>query len=173
MKTYEFTLRFSLSAPDVPVDVRLERLADAGCDDALSGIGHGGMIALAFSRVARSAREAVLSAVADAMRAMPDAQLVEATPDLVGLTDIASIMGFSRQNMRKLMQAGGPAPVHDGNPSLWHLAQLLGWLRDRGYPAADDAIELAAITMQLNLAADSANVDAATRREINATLGSY
>lgn len=45
----------------------------------------------------------MVSALADARRAMPSATLIEAVPDLVGLTDIADAVGMSRQNMRKLM----------------------------------------------------------------------
>jgi hypothetical protein len=47
--------------------------------------------------------QALLSALSDVQRVMPDAKLVEASPDLVGLTDIANLLGFSRQYMRKLL----------------------------------------------------------------------
>jgi hypothetical protein len=33
----------------------------------------------------------------------PGAELVEASPDFVGLTDVADLVGCSRQNIRKLM----------------------------------------------------------------------
>ena len=33
----------------------------------------------------------------------PGATLTEADPDLVGLTDVADILGCTRQNMRRLM----------------------------------------------------------------------
>jgi hypothetical protein len=48
---------------------------------------------------------AVLSTQADVHRAVPSAKLIEVAPDLVGLTDVAEIIGVSRQNMRKLMLA--------------------------------------------------------------------
>lgn len=47
-------------------------------------------------REVSNAREAVGSALADVRRAVPDAKLIEATPDLVGLTDVAELMGVSR-----------------------------------------------------------------------------
>ena len=174
MKQFEFTLAFRLADFSVPMDLRLERLAEARCDDALAGIGHPGQIALAFSREGQSARDAVLSALTDVRTALPDARLIEASPDLVGLTDVAEIMGFTRQNMRKLMigSAGPtPAPLHGGKPSLWHLAHVLRWLRDgRSYPVDPDLLELAEVTMQLNIAADGANADAGVQREIRAAL---
>ncbi len=48
-----------------------------------------GRVALSFVREADSANAAMVSALADARRAMPSATLIEAVPDLVGLTDIA------------------------------------------------------------------------------------
>ena len=172
MNTYDFTLRFALSEASLPMDDRLERLAEAGCDDALPGIGFPGSIALAFTRRASSARSAVTSALADVADAMPDATLIEAAPDLVGLTDVAEIMGFSRQNMRQLMLGGGPPAAHEGKPSLWHLSQVLAWLAEaRGYGVDAGLLELAEVTMQLNLAVASGRADESLQQEIRALLG--
>jgi hypothetical protein len=174
MNTFEFTLRYVLLEPNAQIGPIVESLGRNGCDDALVGIGQPGRVALNFTREALCAREAVFSAVADASRAMPGAELVEASPDLVGLTDIAEIMGFSRQNMRKLIMpgcAGGPAPVHESRPSLWHLGPVLVWLRDeRGYVISADLIGLAQVTMQLNLALGMTLVDPELQREIRAVL---
>ena len=66
-------------------------------------------------------------------KAIPGATLVKASPDFVGLTDVAEIAGFSRQNMRKLMVGGVstfPTAVHEGSPAVWHLAKVLQWLRE-------------------------------------------
>ena len=60
--------------------------------------------------------------------------MIEVAPDLVGLTDVADIVGVSRQNMRKLMLAhpgSFPAPVHEGSASIWHL-RTLAWLQAKG-----------------------------------------
>jgi hypothetical protein len=174
MSTYEFTLRFRYTDQSVGVDERLERLFEAGCDDAVPGVGRSDSVALAFDRSAGSAREAVLSAIADVTHAMPDAQLLGASPDLVGLTDAAESMGFSRQNMRKLlMTAGGAAPacVHDGAPALWHLADILLWLDGKGYQVDRDLLEVAGITMQVNLAVQAARWDGALQREIARAVG--
>ena len=155
MREYEFTLKFRLPDVDADPEPLLEALADVGCTDALAGIGQPGRIALDFTREADSAFAAITSALRDIQRAIPGAQLVEASPDFVGLTDIAEIAGFSRQNMRKLMlgnPATFPPAVHEGNPSLWHLASVLAWLRDQQRPVDDALLEVAEVVMGLNLA---------------------
>lgn len=150
---YVFTLKFQLSDNDAhPTDL-VERLGAAGCDDALVGIGRPGRLALEFTREAIDASSAIRSALADVRQAVPSARLVEVTPDLVGLTDAAQIVGVSRQNMRKLMlahSANFPLPVHEGNASLWHLADLLVWMKARGYRFPASLLELAVVARQLN-----------------------
>jgi len=152
---YIFTLRFQLSKPALPEEQLLQRLINAGCDDALVGLGVPGKVALEFTRDASSAKRAVLSAIRDVQRAAPDAQLIEAAPDLVGLTDVADIIGVSRQNMRKLMLSHSPhfpQPVHDGKTALWHLADVLEWLEQRGsYAIPVETRDLAQVTLRLNL----------------------
>lgn len=151
---YEFTLKYQLPE-DENVDVLLERLAEAGCDDAVIGIGQPGRLALAFTRESRSAREAIESALNDVRTAVPSARLIEATPDLVGLTDVAEMIGVSRQNMRKLMLShmhSFPAPIHEGSVSLWHLADVLAWLHARGtYSIGQEIMELARVAMSVNV----------------------
>jgi hypothetical protein len=46
---------------------------------------------------------AIFSVVQKVRTAIPVAELVEASPDFVGLTDVADLVGCSRQNIRKLM----------------------------------------------------------------------
>lgn len=156
MTEYEFTLKFALKNPDANIDELVERLGEAGCTDALVGIGQPGRIGLDFTREAESAEAAVLSAMADVKKAIPDAMLVEAAPDLVGLTDIANLLGFSRQNMRKLAVQASltfPPPVHEGNPTIWNLSTVLAWLKSRGtYEIADSLLEVAKANRQVNLA---------------------
>jgi len=118
---YTFILRYQLTADESDMDALVERLDGAGCDDALVGTGQLGRLALEFTREAADAGEAVRSALADVRRAAPSARLIEVAPDLVGLTDVAGIVGVSRQNMRKLMLAhpgSFPAPGVQGTGSL-------------------------------------------------------
>lgn len=154
----EFTFILKYRLPDTGADAGSleQRLADAGCDDALLGIGRPGRLALEFCRQAATAEKAVLSALADVRRAVPGAELIEVSPDLVGLTDVADLLGMSRQNMRKLLLAHPqtfPAPVHEGSASIWHLADILSWMQARGsQKVSSELVELAAAALQINVA---------------------
>jgi hypothetical protein len=171
---YDFTLKFQLAVTEVDVDQLVERLGEAGCEDALVGVGLPGRIALDFTRGAASAHAAILSAIADAKKAMPDAKLIEVSPDLVGLTEVAELVGVTRQNMRKLMlshAADFPVPVHDGSSALWHLAHVLQWLSERdAYDIEQSALDVAHAAMQVNLAKDIEQLAAPVRKEIRALL---
>jgi hypothetical protein len=163
MGQYNFTLRFALGDHDADPNLFVASLLAEGCDDALIGVGRLGRIALEFTRDAPSADEAILSALADVQCAIPNAKLVEATPDLVGLTDIANLLGFSRQYMRKLVVekgAGFPLPVHEGKPAIWHLATVLSWFADRKTREFDAALmDIARVNMQCNLIKEVAGLD--------------
>lgn len=153
---YLFTLKYQLAECDSDLDVLVERLGVAGCDDALAGLGQPGRLALEFSREANSAEEAVRSALADVKKAIPSAYLIEASPDLVGLTDVAEVISVSRQAVRKLMlshRATFPVPVHEGSSSIWHLAEVLDWLKSRGHYHIDvSKIETAKVALEINIA---------------------
>lgn len=155
MTEYVFSLKYHLPPEVQDMALLLERLGEAGCDDALAGIGVTGRLALEFSREAVSAEEAVRSAMSDVARAVPGAVLIEVSPDLVGLTDVADIVGVSRQAMRKMMLAHAtdfPVPVHEGSVTLWHLADILSWLQGRPTcQVNDDMRQLACVAQQVNL----------------------
>ena len=102
MTDYDFTLKFDITSLEFEPESLLDQFYEAGCDDAIIGIGRPGRIALNFTREARSALEAVSSALKDVNKVIPKAKLIEATPDFVGLTDIADILGCSRQNIRNI-----------------------------------------------------------------------
>ena len=152
---YTFLLRYRLPEGTGSMDEAVERLGAAGCDDALVGIGVPGRLALEFTRDGSSAEAAMLSAIRDVRKALPAASLVEVEPDLVGLTDAARFVGVSRQNLHKLMKrhpASFPAPVHEGSMAIWHLADLLGWLKSQqGYEVSSVLEELASVAKQINL----------------------
>ena len=172
MKLYEFTLKFSFPDEDFidDIDELVERLGAAGGDDALVGIGKTGRLALDFSREAESAFDAISSAIANVKTAIPEAKVTEATPDLVGLTDVADILGCSRQNMRKLMIKSGsnfPAPIYQGKSSLWHLFSVLSWLVDsRSYDVEEQLIDISRMNMHLNLARELHDVDESLNKEV-------
>lgn len=174
MKAYEFTLKFSLQNEADDPDGYVERLGAAGCDDALIGVGQNGRLALNFVRESASAYEAIVSAVENVKTAIPGARLVEASPDFVGLTDVADILGFTRQNMRKLMISSGlafPLPVHEGKPALWHLAHILIWMKEyRKYQVDDALIDIARITMQFNILKELDYVEPEVQEDIRSLI---
>lgn len=174
MSAYHFELSFALPPMDGDIDDLADLLYGSGCDDATLGVGLKDHVAMMFTRTAGSAREAVLSAIGDVKQAIPDARLQEAGPDLVGLSDVAELLGVSRQNVRKLVvdsPASPPDPTHQGNPALWHLADLLRWLREvKRYRVDDRLVEVAEVTRQVNLAIAGKAADRKAQREIAALL---
>ncbi len=173
-KEYEFTLKFSLPDSDVDPETYVSQLGEAGCDDAIIGIGQKGKIALQFDREADSAHNAVLSAILDVKNIIPEAKLIEATPDLVGLSDIAELMGFSRQNMRKLMLTHSttfPDPIHTGASAIWHLSNVLQWFeRKQNKRIADNIKEVAETNLQVNLAKEAARLDSTFQAKFSQAL---
>lgn len=165
---YDFTLKFKVDTDDV--DALVERLGEAGCDDALVGVGQPGQIALDFTREAESAETAIISALADVKKAIPDAKLVEVSPDFVGLSDVAELVGVTRQNMRKLRlthASSFPPPIHEGSAAVWHLAPVLTWLEERGnYLIEQTVLEVASVAMQVNLAKEAEQLIPRVRREV-------
>lgn len=172
---YTFTLKYQLADDDRDPEALVERLGETGCDDALIGIGQPGRLALEFTREAENAEEAVRSALADVRSAVPSARLIEVAPDLVGLTDVAEIVGVSRQNMRKLMLAypsSFPTPVHEGSASIWHLADVLTWLQSKGsYLLPSGVLDVAQVALQANLAKEERRLTRPASKELQALVG--
>ena len=133
----------------------MDALYESGCDDALLGLRQQGRIALEFCREAASADEAILSAIRDVKSAIADAVLIEVTPDLVGVSDVAEIRGCSRQYMRKVIQKNSvsfPVPVHEGVAALWHLSPVLQWFeRVQNKPVDALLMELSFTAMKFNV----------------------
>lgn len=171
---YTFTLTYRLPQADCDLDALVERLGGAGCDDALVGLGLPGQVGLDFIREAESAQAALLTALADVRRALPDARLVEAVPDLVGLSDAADVVGVSRQNLRNLMLKhpdSFPLPVHAGSTGVWHLEDLMLWLRDRlDYELEATMLEIASTARQINLARETARLSPGLLKEVRSLL---
>jgi predicted DNA-binding transcriptional regulator AlpA len=108
-------------------------------------------------------------------RAVPSATLIEVAPDLVGLTDVAELIGVSRQNMRKLMlthPGSFPAPVHEGSASIWHLADVLAWLQAKGsYSLTEDMLEVASVALQVNVAKEGRRLARSGSEELKTLVG--
>jgi predicted DNA-binding transcriptional regulator AlpA len=171
---YDFTLKFKFPEGD-DGDELIERLGEAGCDDAVIGSGMPGRIALNFIREADSARTAILSALSDVKRVIPNASLIEVGPDFVGLSDVAELVGVSRQNIRKLMLNNAstfPPAVHDGSTSIWHLALILQWLEHKGsYNVAKNISDVACTAMQVNIVKEAELIPADFHKEMRQFVG--
>ncbi|ACK73754.1 prophage CP4-57 regulatory (plasmid) [Gloeothece citriformis PCC 7424] len=156
MPEYEFTLKFKLPNFNTNPEIYIDKLYESGCDDALIGVGTKGYIALNFIRESDSAYEAIKSAMENVKSVIPGVELVEALPDWVGVTDIANLLGCTRQNIQKLIlkdNSSCPSAIHSGAQSIWHLAEFLTWLsEDKNYEIEESLLETAKITMNLNLA---------------------
>mgnify|MGYP003618674835 CR=1 FL=1 len=145
MKEFNFELIFKL-VDNQDSNEYLDVLFENGCDDATISTGQLGMLCLSFTR----------EAINDVKKAIPSAKLVEATPDIVNISDISSILGHSRQYTRKLFNSKTsslPAPIHIGNPSIWHLSEILNWLKSLGKQENkinENLFELSHITRQIN-----------------------
>ena len=166
MREYEFELLFKVNSSEEMNDL-IDRLYEAGCDDALIGSGKSGVIGLSFTREAASAAEAFESAIKDVKKAIPTASLMEAKPDFAGVTDIAETIGCSRQNVLKIFASTeAPMPIHSGNTSLWHLSEALKWLNDgkraERYNIPEWKIDVATIAKEINFAVEAMRMPAQT-----------
>jgi hypothetical protein len=85
VREFSFTLKFNFPHAQIDADCYIEQLYEAGCDDALIGIGKQGSITLEFIRSrsvrfaesASSSFEAVSSAIVDVKKVIPEASLIE------------------------------------------------------------------------------------------------
>jgi len=166
MKEYDFTLTFTL--PNLKdSDQYVEALYGGNCDDALIGVGEKGSIALNFIREAETAYQAIHSAINDVRVVIPQAIFSEAKPDLVGISDIAELIGCTRQNVRKLLKkdASSPSPYYSNSLCLWHLADVLFWLRDyKSYGIDECLLEVSEVNMKLNISANHFKINSNTSR---------
>lgn len=77
MAIYDFILRFDLPDPTAESICFTDAIFEAGCDDAVVGVGLLGSIALDFSRAAPAAKDAVSSAIKAVTEAIPGVKLSE------------------------------------------------------------------------------------------------
>lgn len=174
MSEYEFTLKFKLPDPEANPEDYIEALGKAGCDDALVGVGHTGYISLEFIREADSAQSAVYSAILNVRDAIDGAVLVEASPDLVGITDVANILNVTRQAIRKLVDKSHgqfPTPVYDNTFAIYRFSDVLRWMRENTRRKINDPLfDIANINRVINLYKDAKRTEP-TNEEIDKCLG--
>lgn len=135
MKEFEFTLEFKLPESNENPEAYLDALFEAGCDDALIGTGERGYIALDFSREGEDSIEAMRSALLDVYKAIPGAKFEKASPDLVNLSDVADVVGVSRQYIHNIYTKNKmefPKPYYSGKQvSLWRMANVMTFIIDK------------------------------------------
>lgn len=142
MPVHHFTL--IVDGPDLQDDVFIDRLFEAGCDDAAIGRSDG-IQYVDFDREAASLDEAVLSAVRDVEHVDGVSVVRVADAGLVSMTDIASRIGRTRESVRLLITGargpgGFPAPVTDPRSRyrLWRWSDVMHWLTtqlgEAGFP---------------------------------------
>lgn len=174
MQEYSFTLKFNFQDDRTDPNSYIEKLYEGGCDDALIGVGKQGSIALDFMREAPSAFEAISGAITNVKKVIPTAILIEASPDFVGLTDIADIIGCTRQNIRNVIlndRARSPLPVYEGTPSIWHLSEVLTWLKeDKTYTIDEALLEVSRINMNFNIARNWRKIEPTLQENIKALV---
>lgn len=101
-REFDFDLIFALpeGAPDE--EALLDALHEAGCDDAVVGLGRPGSVGLAFIRAGQDPEAVIVEAVGQAAAALPaGAELREVRPDLVSLADVAARLQVTRQALQK------------------------------------------------------------------------
>jgi hypothetical protein len=153
MTKYKFSLAFKLNDPGSDPESFLDALFESGCDDSTPGIGKLGYIAFDFSREADTAFDAVTSAIANVKQAIPDAKLIEASPDMGGISDIAELLNCTRQNIRQLIISDleTPPPLHEGKSPIWHMSDVLIHFRDKQRREVEHPIiELTTVNQTIN-----------------------
>lgn len=163
MNEYDFALHLKLADSTTDPSIYEDSLFEAGCDDALLGVAQKGYIGLDFIRSSNSAVDAIYSTIEAVKSVIPDAELYYISPDIVGISDIAGIMGCSRQNVRKLIGKNVdtfPFAINsDSNFLKWHLAEVLKWYQHRGINIDTALLEVAEFAMQFNLEKQIENIN--------------
>lgn len=85
---FEFKLTYKLPGNEPDTEKLINKLGEAGCTDALVGLGVAGQVGLEFIRQAPTSEEAILSAMEAVKLALPDAWLIDAKPGFVERSDV-------------------------------------------------------------------------------------
>lgn len=158
-RTYSFTL--FIEGLDVLSDTHVDALHEARCDDATFGARDGAAYAI-FDREAESFGAALRSAMADILRALPQARIVRVEPDdLVTMATIAKRCGRTRESIRLLANddrgpGGFPPPVAyvDDRTRLWRWRDVGSWLNEHQKAKLELDTEAADLVASINAAFD-------------------
>ena len=138
MTDFEFKLFCSGVATDD--DSFLDRLYDAGCDDATVFF-KDGYVCLDFTRESENAESAVVSAIRDLERSDIGGTVERVEPeDLASLSEIASRVGVTRASLQKYARGESkvgkdfPAPVQNISVSrreLFSTVEVMRWMMQK------------------------------------------
>jgi hypothetical protein len=158
MPDFEFTVTFSVPNLEWNEDYISNKIFGSGLNDALVLLGIRDVIGLEVFRSAPTAEEAIKSVTTDIRDVFSDAVILEVKPDLVSIADIASLVGQSRQNLRKLV--GFPPPTITGSKPFWHLFEIIRWYKTKGkIPFSDNAAETSKAAWIFNLQLEQKRLD--------------
>lgn len=100
-KAYEFDLVLALPE-GTDEGAILDVLYEAGCDDAVVGLGASGLVGLGFTRAGQQPEAVISRTVKQVLRGLPQGtRLREVKPDLVSLADVAARLKVTRQALQK------------------------------------------------------------------------
>jgi hypothetical protein len=135
MAEYEFQI--FCRGVDMSGDSFLDRLYEAGCDDALVSF-KDGYVCLDFSRSSESAEEAVLSAIKDFEYSAVGGSVERVEPDdLASLSEIARRTGVTRASLQKyargISKVGEDFPqpavnISGARRELYSAAEVINWM---------------------------------------------
>ena len=111
MKPHEFTLRFTIADAGMDTNALIEKLYEAGCDDALIGSGEPGHLSLQFSREASSAEQAMRSAIQDVQKVAPQAVLTLSESDYI--LQNADLSAQIRESQKTHAEGSGYKPTKE------------------------------------------------------------
>lgn len=152
MNYYNFSLIFNFDE-EIDPEIYLDALYEAGCGDAIIGIGEKGSIAVDFMRESNSGYQGVYSAIQQVKSVIPTAILIQVSPDLVGVLELSEIFECTKQNIQKYVnQDTFPKPFFKGSQAIWHLDEVLEWFRVKKKEKVDlKLLEIAKLARNINL----------------------
>ena len=144
MSSFQFTL--IVDGPELQDQPLIDRLFEAGCDDATIGSSDGVQY-VDFDREAEALDDAILSAVDDLEKLQGVEVIRIADAGLASLADIAARVGRTRESVRLLVSGtrgpgNFPKPVTDPRSRyrLWRWSDVASWFKEhRGeFPTVAD-----------------------------------
>ena len=99
---FEFDLMFALPEGSTDEGDVLDTLYEAGCGDAVVGLGAAGLVGVGLTRSGTDPETVISDAAKQVLTGLPaGTRLREVRPDLVSLADVAARLKVSRQALQK------------------------------------------------------------------------